>query len=383
MQPDDIRRADAEIDAFVEIFDEPVRGAGSGPLSGLTFAVKDMFDVAGRVKRNGSLVYDARPATRTAYVVQQCLDAGATLVGMTRLTEYAYFQATTTRNPHDPRRTPGGSSSGSAAAVAAGMVDFAIGSQTKGSTIRPASFCGVAGFKPSYGRLSADGATALARTMDHTGLLARDLSVLVDVASTLLGAAPSSGRPRIAAIDLESNLPGTFDAPMAARYAETAETIGAMRIAPPIDIREAAEVWEQVFSPEAFDALAWLRGEPSYGRIGEIIREVIDTGARADRASYAAATRRRAELGRAWDRSTGWDVVLLPAAVGVAPLGLDYTGDPLPTAFTSLLGLPAACVPARTHDGLPLGMQLVGRYGADEAVLAAAARLDRVLSPGR
>lgn len=376
LDPDELRRRDAQIDSLADVFDEPVPPTGQGPLSGLSFAVKDSFDVAGRVKRNGSTAYDDRPAAAHARVIEQCLQAGATLVATAQMTEYAYFRPTTTRNPRNLEHTPGGSSSGSAAAVAGGLVDFALGSQTKGSTIRPASFCGVVGFKPTYGRLSTAGMTPMARSMDHPGLLAADLPVLSRLASALL--APAGGRdaPRLGVVDLDSELPGVFEPAMAERYAAVADALhrgGAVRSAIPVDLRAASTLWDDVFHPEVFDALGWLRAHPGHAGLGELIRDAIETGSDPDRAGYLRALQRRGELAARWAGAREWDVLVLPAAVGAAPAGLVSTGDPLPTVVTSLLGLPAATVPAGVDErGLPLGVQLIGHFGGDEAVLTAA-----------
>ncbi|WP_194291428.1 amidase family protein [Cumulibacter manganitolerans] len=377
LDPDELRRRDAHIDSLAEVLDEPVLPTGDGPLSGLSFAVKDSFDVAGRVKRNGSTAYDERPAAAHARVVEQCLDAGATLVATARMTEYAYFRPTTTRNPRALEHTPGGSSSGSAAAVAGGLVDFALGSQTKGSTIRPASFCGVVGFKPTYGRLSTAGMTPMARSMDHPGLLAADLPVLSRLAAALLALSGGGATPRLGVVDLDGELPGVFEPAMLERYAAVAAALlrdgHASRTAIPVDLRAASELWDDVFHPEVFDALGWLRTHPGYAGVGELVRDAIETGRDPDRSGYLRALQRRGELAARWAAAGEWEVLVLPAAVGAAPAGLESTGDPLPTVVTSLLGLPAATVPAGHDDrGLPLGMQLVGHFGDDDAVLAAA-----------
>ena len=164
-----------------------LQGRPTGPLHGVPVGVKDIFDTADMPTENGSVLYAGRTPSRDAAAVAMLRAAGAVIMGKTVTTEFAYFSPGKTRNPHNPEHTPGGSSSGSAAAVAAGMVPLALGSQTNGSTIRPAAYCGVIGFKPTHGLISRQGILALSRTLDHVGLFARTIEDIALLAEQLVG----------------------------------------------------------------------------------------------------------------------------------------------------------------------------------------------------
>ena len=193
---DAIRIWDQHIHAFVALSDTP---GGAGPLSGLTLGVKDIIDVAGLPTRNGSAACaDATPAGCDATVVKRLRDAGVRVVGKTTTTEFAFTDPTPCRNPYDLTRSPGGSSSGSGAAVGAGVLDLALGTQTAGSLIRPAAYCGAVGYKPSAGLLPMDGVTPLARSFDTVGVIARDVTLARRAFDVLVpdGVSESTGRPR-------------------------------------------------------------------------------------------------------------------------------------------------------------------------------------------
>ena len=162
-------------------------GQPTGPLHGVPIAIKDIFDTADMPTENGSLLHAGRTPSRDATAVAMLRAAGAVIMGKTVTTEFAYFSPGKTRNPHNPEHTPGGSSSGSAAAVAAEMVPLALGSQTNGSTIRPAAYCGVIGFKPTHGLIPRQGILALSRTLDHVGLFARSIDDIALLAEQLVG----------------------------------------------------------------------------------------------------------------------------------------------------------------------------------------------------
>jgi Asp-tRNA(Asn)/Glu-tRNA(Gln) amidotransferase A subunit family amidase len=186
-------------------------GQAIGPLHGVPVGIKDIFDTADMPTENGSVIHAGRTPARDATAVSRLRAAGAVIMGKTVTTEFAYFAPGKTRNPHNPEHTPGGSSSGSAAAVASGMVPLALGSQTNGSTIRPAAYCGVVGFKPSHGLVSRHRVAALSRTLDHVGILARTLDDIALVAQELVGydEADPDTRPRasIPFVDIASEEP--------------------------------------------------------------------------------------------------------------------------------------------------------------------------------
>jgi Asp-tRNA(Asn)/Glu-tRNA(Gln) amidotransferase A subunit family amidase len=358
------------------------------PLRGAVVGVKDILDVAGLPTRHGSPIHaDAPPAGGDAALVGALRAAGAVVLGKTVTTEFAFLAPSVTRNPLDPARTPGGSSSGSAAAVGAGMVPLALGSQTAGSIIRPAAYCGIAGLKPSAGVLSRAGMLRMAASLDTPGFLAASAGDLLAVAEAVLPTAPpgaADGPPRlgwwptsawdriepearaaleavVAAATAAGARVETADGPQDGAIAEAQRTImaaeAAEELGPQVRGREAD------LSPELAALLAAGRALPA-ARVGEA------------RATAAAAQ-------AAWARQLGrFDALLTPSTLGVPPLGLGSTGDPELCRVWTLLGVPAVALPlAWTPSGLPAGLQLVGAHGADRALLRAAMWLEEHVPP--
>jgi Asp-tRNA(Asn)/Glu-tRNA(Gln) amidotransferase A subunit family amidase len=293
-------------------------------------------------------------------------DAGAVLLGKTHTTAFAYFDPAPTRNPRDRRRTPGGSSSGSAAAVAAGMVPFTLGSQTQGSILRPASYCGVTGFKPTFGRLPADGVLPFAPSLDTPGLFteaAGDMALLWQ-----LGFGGKSVEP-CRRLGLAAPLPG-FNAPgfVAARVELPA---GFERLLPAVKLINDYE-------GARTHRTRWER----YGeRIGRRMAQMVERGLRIPEPSYTAALAYVAALRRRMEAVfRDWPVLVTPAAVGPAPLGLESTGDPAPNAPWTGLGVPAISVPLAESQGLPVGLQLTAAWGDDDRLLATAAALEHSMA---
>jgi amidase len=367
-----------------------------GPLAGLTFAVKDFFDVAGLPTGAGSPEWLAThdvPA-RSAPVVDRLLDAGARLVGKTMTDELAWslngenFHYGTPVNPKAPGRIPGGSSSGSAAAVAGGLVDFAIGSDTGGSVRLPASYCGILGMRPTHGRIAVEGAVPLAPSYDTVGWFARDAAVLARVGAILLGAEPVSERPK--RLLIAEDLFRTAGTAVAAALQE-----GLKRVTDVCGPAEPASVaqgrlgdWRNAFriiqSSEAWAAHgAWIgRVKPA---LGPGVRERFAAAARLDPSEVAAATALRAEIrSRMQALLDGATVVLAPTAPGIAPLR--GTPEPDLDAFRAraleLLcpaghaGLPQVSLPLGTIDGCPVGLSIIAAPGRDEQLLGLAAALD-------
>jgi Asp-tRNA(Asn)/Glu-tRNA(Gln) amidotransferase A subunit family amidase len=288
------------------------------------------------------------------------------VLGKTVTTEFATYQPPVTRNPHDPERTPGGSSSGSAAAVAAGMAPVAYGTQTAGSVIRPASFCGVVGFKPRHGWASTEGIKRLSERLDTLGTFGRTVAG----AALLAGFAVPDGEPRVA----WCRTPWGEDPP---QVAEAAALVGAAEIALPGEFAGLVAAQETLMAHDVAHNLA-----PEYAEhrdlLSDVLREYIESGQQvpaeaADEAVALAETCRAA-----WPE--GVDALLVPAAVGEAPLRSEgTTGDPVYCRAWTLLGVPAVSVPGLTGpNGLPVGVQVVGREEA--AVLGAAARLEAALA---
>lgn len=387
---DAIDAKDGAIRAFVARGDrETLLGtSASGPLAGIAIGVKDIFDTADLPTSYGSPIYAGHQPRADAALVAMLRRAGAAIVGKTVTTEFAHFSPGPTRNPHDPDHTPGGSSSGSAAAVAAGMVPAAIGTQTAGSVIRPAAFCGIAGYKPSFRLVPTVGAKTFSWSLDTVGFFAASVA---DVAAF---AATATSRP----LDVEPVDPATLriglyrdplwheaDEDMRAAVealADRAARAGAriVEIAESPELSAAREAQPVIQDYEA--ALA-LGGEfdRHADRLSERLREAIVTARSIDPDQYDRARRAARYARSAANRLFADDVdaLLLPAAAGAAPKGLESTGSPAFNRLWTLLGTPAVAIPgARSAAGLPLGIQLVGGFARDVRLLSIAAWLEQL-----
>jgi len=346
--------------------------ARPGPLHGLTVGVKDVFDTADQPAAYGSAIYVGHQPRADAAAVALLRTAGAVVVGKTVTAELAWFSPGPTTNPWRATHTPGGSSSGSAAAVAAGMVDVALGTQTAGSVIRPASFCGVFGLKPTFGLIPTAGVKQAAPSLDTVGLFARDLDVLELGASVLMGrSVTTAGRVRFAL--LRTELWERADGDCGAAIEEAGARVHAVEAELPDPLVGLADRQAVVQAYEGARALAWERAFHR-GQLSDQLRSILEWGAAVDPAEYDAvrvlARREHSEdeLFRAAD------VLVTPAAPGEAPAGLESTGDPAFCRLWTLLGYPTMSVPGLTGStGLPIGVQLVARP-RHEATLFAAAR---------
>ena len=380
---DAIAARDPAIRAFVRL-DPAARAAARAsdahrarrPLEGLPVGIKDLIDTAGLGTEYGARVFAGHVPAHDAHAVWRLREAGAIVIGKCATTEFANMHPAATRNPHGLRHTPGGSSSGSAAAVAAGFVPLALGTQTGGSVIRPGSFCGVFAFKSSWGRTETHGVHELGRSLDTVGWFARaaeDLEVLAPVLLTAHRRAAAPASPRFV------RLATPFDAAASAEmrracdaFARDVERAGGrvVRRRLPSWFAQTREAHRVVISVEASRAFArYLRETP--GKLSANIRGFIAVGQRNERRYAEAlkfADRARTLLEDAFGDD---DVFIVPAAPGTAPRGLAWTGDSVFSGFWSLLRVPCTTLPYATGaDGLPLGVQLIGRYGADERLLA-------------
>jgi Asp-tRNA(Asn)/Glu-tRNA(Gln) amidotransferase A subunit family amidase len=370
------------------------------PLAGLPVGVKDIIDTADLPTECGFAGWRGRRPSRDAACVARLRAAGGVVLGKTVTTEFAFFQPGKTRNPHDPARTPGGSSSGSAAAVAARLVPAALGTQTAGSIIRPASFCGVVGFKPTHGLLPLDGIAPFAPSLDTLGFLVRrvaDVSVLLPAVL----AAPSGGAVSLAA-GRDYDLPRfalcrteqwalaeastrriVEDA--AARLARAGARVEERDLAP--EFAGLAEAQRTIMAAEAARSFRSILAEHG-ARVSAVLRDLVRDGERAGPEREAAA-RRQAERcrERLADVFAGIDALLTPSAVGEAPLGLSSTGDPALNRIWTLLGTPCVSLPAATGPaGMPVGIQLVGPRRGDAALVEVAEWAERALAsaaPGK
>jgi Asp-tRNA(Asn)/Glu-tRNA(Gln) amidotransferase A subunit family amidase len=360
---------------------ESHEGRSRGPLHGVPVGFKDIYFTRGLETEAGSPLHRGFVPERDAVTVARLRAAGAIILGKTETTQFAMGDPAPTRNPWNFEHTPGGSSSGSAAAVAARMVPATLGTQTAGSVLRPASFCGVVGFKPSAGRYSLDGIFPLAWTLDHPGSLSRTVadarllfSVLDERAET-----PSTGASRPPRIGLlrgrfiDQADAGTVEA--IEQAAQTLKSAGAdlheVRLEDDFDL--AVDVHHVIMASEAAGFHGPKhRAHPDAYR--PILRALIETGALVPAQVYLQAQRLRSELrSRALMLFEGVDCLAMPSALGTAPAGLGSTGNPIFNAPWSLFGFPAVSIPnGLSADGLPYGLQLIGPPLADLALLGAA-----------
>ncbi len=361
-----------------------------GALAGVPVAVKDIIDTADMPTENGTPLDAGRRPEADATVVRRLREAGALVLGKTATTELACGAAGPTRNPHAPARTPGGSSSGSAATVAAGGVPLALGTQTAGSVVRPAAFCGVWGMKPSFGAIPRTGVTRLSRTLDHVGVFAgsaADVALGIDAISgddgldqASTGRAPTRlaaalalplGRPRLALVGEPAW--DELEPEAAAAYEAAAAVLGAEPLALGPACAAAAAVHRGIMQREIAHAFApwWERGADT---LSDTVRGHVLAGREIDADAYLDLLDAADDMRRAFARVLRpYDAALTPAAPGAAPEGLDFTGSRAQTMFWTLLGVPAVNVPVLELGGLPLGLQVVGTLGADATVLRAAA----------
>lgn len=360
-------------------------GEALGAMAGLPIAVKDIYDTADLPTEYGSTAYGGHRPSSDAAIVKSVRDADAVIVGKTVTTEFAYFTPGATANPWDVRNTPGGSSSGSAAAVAAGMVPLALGSQTAGSLIRPASYCGVFGFKPTHNIFPTAGAKALSPSLDTVGWLANSADDLELMRSALLGVPylPLEEGP-IPRIGVCQTFEWEFvdDGGKIAweRATSALREFASREISLPTTLSGLLDAHKCIMAYEAARTLAVDIAERG-PKIGQTIHELVQTGNTVSDQEYVSA-QRLAEQGRTLltQGELGVDALLVPAAVGEAPVGLAATGDPIMSRVWTLLGGPCVNVPSLLGPtGLPIGMQLVGAPGSDRELLRIAAWLHRVL----
>ena len=356
------------------------------PLFGALLGVKDIFHVDGFVTRAGTQVPAELFADEEADVVTRLKNAGALIVGKTVTTEFAYFEPGPTRNPHNPDHTPGGSSSGSAAAIAGGLAHVTTGTQTIGSVIRPAAYCGIVGFKPSFGRLDTAGLVYFSPSADHVGFFTQDIADMQAVAAAAIddwnndrdvAARPVLAVPTGAYLEQSTAL-DVFEAQLyvleqagypikrITRFDDNAaidarhQDLIAAELA--IEHREWFAQYSDLYRPRT--AALILHGQSvSADRLLEV---------RQHRLNF------RERVHNVMD-DEGIDLWVCPSAPDVAPRGIDATGSPAMNMPWTHAGLPAVSVPAgRGMLGLPLGLQLVGSYGEDERLLAWAGAIGRL-----
>jgi len=363
-----------------------------GPLHGLPVGIKDIFDTADMPTENGTVLHAGRRPTEDATVVTLLRAAGAVILGKTVTTELAVYGPGKTRNPHNPDHTPGGSSSGSAAAVAAEMVPVALGSQTNGSVIRPAAYCGVVGYKPTFGLIPRTGALRQSGPLDQVGVFARTVEDAALLAHVLMvfderdpdmrsqahprfleaaGEAPPS-RPHLAFVKTpfwEQADSGARDilADFAIRRGEAEE------VELPPSFAEAATIHRTIMEADFAHSFAaeYARGKE---KLTPTLRTMIERGQRTLAMDYRRAVEQVPGLVRELEGIFArYDAILTPATTGEAPAGLASTGNPIFCTIWTLCGVPAIALPLlRGPQGLPLGVQLVGRRHDDARLLRTA-----------
>jgi Asp-tRNA(Asn)/Glu-tRNA(Gln) amidotransferase A subunit family amidase len=406
-----IAAVESEVHAFVHLDPEhalaqaraldrrKASGERTGPLHGIPVGIKDIFDTADYPTEYGSPIFAGRRPDADSAAVRKLREAGAVIIGKTVTTEFAYFHPGKTRNPRDLKRTPGGSSSGSAAAVAAGMVPLAIGSQTNGSMIRPAAFCGVFGIKPSHGLISRAGALTLSRKLDHVGAFARsvdDLALILDVLAGQDAADPDS-RPyaapsfRVGAAE-EPPISPAFalvrtpmwekaDAEARDALEGLARDLRAREIDLPDQYRDAWSALRAIMAVDMAHNLGAFVDKG--GEVSKTFRALIEEGRKVTATQYLAALRdaERYAEGMIGIFEQFADAVITLSAKGVAPPGIEATGDPVFCSLWTLVGFPSLNLPLLANtDGLPIGVQLVGAPGRDERLLRTARTLVKQLA---
>jgi Asp-tRNA(Asn)/Glu-tRNA(Gln) amidotransferase A subunit family amidase len=372
-----IEREDGDLRAWVQVSARAQQS--DGPLAGIPFGAKDIIETRGLATEYGSPIYKGRIGSEDAGIVRELTGRGAILLGKTQTTAFAYLTPAATRNPRNLEHTPGGSSSGSAAAVAAGMVPFALGTQTRGSVLRPASYCGITGFKPTFGLFALDGILPFAPSLDTLGFFTfspKDMVLLWQALDR------NAGEDEECALAVPDPLPDVEPEMTAAltRAIQTLETAGMhvrrVDLAPmlarlseanfTVMFRECAALYRDLFE--------------EYGDRLDDVAAAVRTGLQIrdeqyeDAKSTIAAERMQFEA-----LCRECPVTLVPAATGSAPRGLSFTGDSRMNAPWTALGTPAISIPMPAGNSLPLGLQLTAAPGDDGRLLRAGVRVEEAL----
>lgn len=400
-----VREADKDVQAWTFIDPEHAlaqareldssRAAGRplGCLHGVPVGIKDIFDTADMPTEDGTVLHAGRTPHEDAVAVRRLREAGAVIMGKTVTTELATYAPGKTRNPHNPSHTPGGSSSGSAAAVASMMVPIAIGSQTNGSVIRPAAYCGVYGFKPTHGLISRRGVLKLSRSLDHVGVFARSIEDIALVTEALAGFDEEDPdtrlRARIPFVQIAAEEPplppsvafiktpmwDQVEPEMREALSELVDSLGdrVEEFTLPASAREALEFHRTVMEAEMAANLV-AEYEKGRDRLSDTLRAQLERGRKLTALDYQIACARMPQvadgLEQLFDR---YDAILTPSAPGAAPPGLGSTGNPVFCTLWTFAGMPALNLPLmQSAGGLPLGVQLVGKRGDDARLLRTA-----------
>jgi len=374
--------ADTLLLAYPDLIKRPI-------LFGALVGVKDIFQVEGFITQAGSRLPSNLLQGAEAASVTRLQEVGALIFGKTVTTEFAYFFPGPTRNPHNSEHTPGGSSSGSAAAVAAGFCHLALGTQTIGSIVRPAAFCGVVGFKPTYDRISREGVIPLSPSLDHIGFFTPDVETAKHAASVLIG------DWRLETTDRKPTL-GISEGPYLASASDYALTCfnaicdsltqagyELRRVPVMDDFQEIRDRHDVIMSAEAAEVHTdwFMQHQDLYSpKFTELIKRGQSITSPQLKDAFTARDAFRDQMTQTMNDNQ-IDLWICPPAVGPAPKGLDSTGDPVLCLPWTQIGFPAINLPAGKNDeGLPMGLQLVGKWNTDEALLAWAKDIEKIVS---
>ena len=374
--------ADTLLLAYPDLIKRPI-------LFGALVGVKDIFQVEGFITQAGSRLPSNLLQGAEAASVTRLQEVGALIFGKTVTTEFAYFFPGPTRNPHNSEHTPGGSSSGSAAAVAAGFCHLALGTQTIGSIVRPAAFCGVVGFKPTYDRISREGVIPLSPSLDHIGFFIPDVETAKHAASVLIG------DWRLETTDRKPTL-GISEGPYLASASDYALTCfnaicdsltqagyELRRVPVMDDFQEIRDRHDVIMSAEAAEVHTdwFMQHQDLYSpKFTELIKRGQSITSPQLKDAFTARDAFRDQMTQTMNDNQ-IDLWICPPAVGPAPKGLDSTGDPVLCLPWTQIGFPAINLPAGKNDeGLPMGLQLVGKWNTDEALLAWAKDIEKIVS---
>jgi Asp-tRNA(Asn)/Glu-tRNA(Gln) amidotransferase A subunit family amidase len=376
-----IAELDPTIRAWVQV--QPEEPTGDGPLSGIPFGAKDIIESKGLATEYGSPLYKGRVGTKDAAIISEVRGRGGVLIGKTVTTAFAYRTAGPTKNPRNLAHSPGGSSSGSAAAIAAGMVPFTIGEQTRGSIVRPASYCGVTGFKPTFDLLPTEGMLPVSKNLDTLGFFTHTPADMLALWNAL---DHPVGHEETFSFGAAEPMP-ECEPEMAKAYIQTLKILrqAGVKILP-VDIAAMLKKLDEANDVEMFYEGARYH-EPrlkEFGdRLDQPLANLVREGLKIPAQHYDEA---KQSIGQSKIRFAeifkSTPVILTPAATGPAPLGLSNTGDPRMNAPWTALGTPAISVPMRVGGALPLGLQLTADLGQDARVLQAALLLKKHLDHG-
>ena len=380
------------------------RGLPTGALHGLPIGIKDIIDTADYPTELGTVLHQGRRPERDATLVGLLKEAGAIILGKTVSTEMAVYGPGKTRNPHNPEHTPGGSSSGSAAAVSAAMVPLSVGTQTNGSVIRPASYCGVYGFKPSFGRISRHGILEQSPPLDTVGVFARDLADLALLADVLMRfdaqdsamtpiAPPCIGRIMAAGAPVDQHFAfvrsPVWDQVEPITKDGLRELIDATNEARPgtVDMLDLPSFFDDLHEDHRqvmeADLARSFADEYSRGKaqLSEVLRQMIERGQQVSDGEYEKSVSRMQDYGAFLDQVfEDYDAILTPSTTGPAPVGIGATGSPVMNTIWTFCGVPALNLPLlKSAEDLPIGVQLVGAKHDDARLFRSACWLLDIL----